>query len=75
MKSLAFVLCLSVPLSQDLEFCLRILDCPLLVHQLDLQLLQFDLFLPKDNGWLFYGSSQGLEFVGTLNGSKLSPFS
>ena len=47
MKPLAFVLRLSAPLSQDLGFRLCILDCLLLVYQLDLQLLQLDLPLPK----------------------------
>ena len=47
MKLLAFVLHLSAPFSQDLRFCLCIFDCPLLVYQLDLQLLQFGLPLSK----------------------------
>ena len=49
MKSLAFVLRLSMPFSQDLGFRLCVLDCLLLVYQLDLQLLQFSLPIPKDN--------------------------
>ena len=40
MKLLALDLCLSMPLPQDLGFRLRIRDGPLLVRQLDLQLLQ-----------------------------------
>ena len=47
MKPLALILRLLVPFSQDLRFCLCIFDCPLLIYQLDLQLLQFGLFLPK----------------------------
>ena len=47
MKSLAFVLRLSTPFSQDLGFHLRVLDGLLLAYQLDLQLLQLGLPLPK----------------------------
>ena len=50
MKSLAFTLRLSTLFSQDLGFCLRILDGLLLAYQLDFQLLQLGLPLPKSNG-------------------------
>ena len=50
MKSLAFILYLSMPFSQDLKFCLCILDGLLLAYQLDLQLLQLGLPLPKSDG-------------------------
>ena len=75
MKSLAFILHLAMPFSQDLRFRLRVFDGLLLAYQLDLQLLQLDLPLPKGDRYLFCGSSQGLEFAGIPSGSKLSPSS
>ena len=50
MKSLAFILRLSMPFSQDLGFRLCIFDSLLLAYQLDLQLLQLGLPLPKSDG-------------------------
>ena len=50
MKSLAFILRLLTPFSQDLGFRLRVLDGLLIAYQLDLLLLQLDLPLPKSDG-------------------------
>ena len=71
MKSLA----LSMPLSQDLRFCLRIRDGLLLVCQLDLQLLQLSRSFSKGDRKPFDGSSQGLEFIRIPDRSQLSPVS
>ena len=57
MKLLAFGLCLSMPLSQDLRFRLRVRDGLLLVCQLDLQLLQLSRPFPEGDRNPFNGSS------------------
>ena len=75
MISLAFALCLSMSFSQDLGFCLRVLDGLLLACQLDLQLLQLSCPPPKGDRQLFCSSSQGFEFAGILRKSELSPAS